>query len=192
MRILKNILYKLYLYVIWAMFSVMFIGWIFTLITDTVPKYKVTIYADVVAIEEIELREELEKSKPDNIKMVKVHPFSYVAFGSGIVGGDIYLVKQSDVEGYISSFCPIGDELAMRYAYRGLYCNEEGVAYGIKVYDSKTLSGCATQYVDYLPAGDGEAEDYYLFFNKDSLHGGELNGANSSAALTVAQALLAL
>ena len=76
MRIIKNIFSKFYLYVLWTMLSLLFVGWIFTLITDTTPKNKVTLYADVSKIEDIELRLELEKSKPEDIKMVKVHPFS--------------------------------------------------------------------------------------------------------------------
>ncbi|MGN1103642.1 MAG: hypothetical protein ACI4QI_02080 [Candidatus Coproplasma sp.] len=192
MRIIKNIFSKFYLYLLWAMLSVIFVGWIFTLITDTVPRNKVTLYADVLAIEDLDLREELEKSKPDNIKMVKVHPFTYVAFGSSITGGDIYLVKESDIEEYISSFCPLDEEFTVRYADRGIYCNEEGIAYGIKVYDAATSIGCAMQYVDYSPAADEEAQDYYLFFNKDSLHSGTLSEANSSAALTIAHVFLAL
>lgn len=192
MRIIKNIFSKFYLYVLWTMLSLLFVGWIFTLITDTTPKNKVTLYADVSKIEDIELRLELEKSKPEDIKMVKVHPFSYVAFGSGIVGGDIYLVKESDIADYVSSFCALGEELTARYADRGIYYNEEGAAYGIKVYDCKTSIGCATEYINYLPVVGEEAQDYYLFFNKDSLHGGTLNGAKSSAALTVAYAFLGL
>lgn len=192
MKIIKNIFSKFYLYVLWAMLSVIFVGWIFTLITDVVPAQKVTLFADVVSIEDVELRVELEKHKPDGIKMVKVHPFTYVAFGSAIVGGDVYIVKQSDITDYIASFCPIDEELCTRYADRGIFYNEEGIPYGIKVYDSTTSIGCAAEYINYSPIAGAEAEDYYLFFNKDSLHGGALNGAQSSAALTIAHAFLAL
>ena len=193
MKIIKNILSKFYLYILWAMLALMFVGWIFTFITDTVPKYKVTVYADVAQVDEIELRVELEKNKPDNIRMVKVHTFSYVAFSStAIADGDIYLIKQSDIDDYIASFCPLSAELCDRYAERGIYYNEEGVAYGIKVYDKTSSTGCATGYIDYSPVADAEAEDYYLFFNKDSLHGGALTEVESDAAITIANALLAL
>ncbi|MGN0814133.1 MAG: hypothetical protein ACI4MH_02740 [Candidatus Coproplasma sp.] len=193
MKIIKNIFSKFYLYILWAMLALMFVGWIFTFITDTVPKYKVTVYADVAQVDEIELRVELEKHKPDDIRMVQVHAFSYVAFSStSIADGDIYLIKQSDIEDYIASFCPLSAELCDRYSERGIYYNEEGVAYGIKVYDKTSSTGCATGYIDYSPAADAEAEDYYLFFNKDSLHGGALTEVESDAAITIADALLAL
>lgn len=192
MKIIKNIFSKFYLYVIWAMLALMLWGWIFTLITDTAPKNKVTVYVDVVALDDVELTVELEKSKPDGIKMVKVHPFSYASFdATAIVDGDIYIVKQSDIEGYLASFCPLSQDLLAQYSDRGLY-SSEGEAYGIKVYDARTSSGCATKYIDYSPKGGAEAEDYYLFFNKDSLHAGDLNGAESDAALEIARALLSL
>lgn len=193
MKIIKNIFSKLYLYVLWAMLSLMFVGWIFTLITDVKAEYKVTIYADVLQIDDVELRVTLEEKKPENIKMVKVHAFSYAAFNSNsIVDGDIYLIKQSDIADYLASFCALSDELCVQYYDRGLYYGEDGIAYGIKVYDVATSSGIATQYINYSPAADAEAEDYYLFFNKNSLHGGALNDAASSAALEVANLLLAL
>lgn len=193
MKIIKNIFSKFYLYVLWAMLSVIFVGWIFTMITDTVPKKKVTVYVDVVALEEIGLREELEKSKPDDIKMVKVHPFTYAAFSAAsILYGDLYIVKESEVEDYLSSFSPLSEELISKYTDRGLYLNEEGVAYGIKVYDARTDTGCATAYINYAPLPEEEAEDYYLFFNKESFHTGELNGSEGDAALVIADAFLSL
>lgn len=192
MKIIKNIFSKFYLYVLWAMLALMVWGWIFTLITDTSAEKKVTLYADVVAIDDVELTVELEKYKPDYIKMVKVHPFSYVAFGSSIVGGDIYLVKQSDIEEYIASFCPLGEALSAEYSDRGLYYGEDGQAYGIRVYDASTSTGCAVGYINYSPTVGGEPQDYYLFFNKDSMHAGALTDTESDAALIIARALLAL
>lgn len=192
MKIIKNIFSKFYLYLLWTMFALMFVGWIFMIITDTSSKNKVTVYADVISVDDLELRIELEKSKPDYIKMVKVHPFSYVAFSSSsILNGDIYIIKQSDAEEYLASFSPLTQNLCSEYSDRGLYLSE-GVAYGIKVYDALTASGCASRYINYSPLPDAEAEDYYLFFNKDSLHAGGLNGSANDAALVVANALISL
>lgn len=192
MKMIKNIFSKLYLYVLWAMFSVIFVGWTFTMITDTIPKHKVTVYVDVLSLEEIGLREELEKSKPDDIKMVKAYPFTYATFSAAsILYGDLYIIKESDVEEYLSSFSPLSEDLLPAYTDRGLYVSE-GVAYGIKVYDAGTETGCATAYINYAPLPEEEAEDYYLFFNRESFHTGELNGSEDDAALIVADAFLSL
>ena len=51
MRVLKNIGSQVYLYLLWLLASVFLWGWIFTMITDTVPEKKVTIFVDAYALE---------------------------------------------------------------------------------------------------------------------------------------------
>ena len=155
MRVLKNIGSQVYLYLLWLLASVFLWGWIFTMITDTVPEKKVTIFVDAYALEDKALSIELEKELPEGIRMIRVHPFSYAMFQeSTILNADIFIVKASEIGDYIDSFDGAGE----------------------KIYDAQSGTGAATQYILYAPEGEVN-EDYYLFFGADSLHTGKIDKA---------------
>jgi hypothetical protein len=44
MRFLKNIVSQTHRWILWALLSAVFWAWIFTLLTDTVPAKKVTVF----------------------------------------------------------------------------------------------------------------------------------------------------
>ena len=105
MRVLRAILSKLYLYILWAFLAVLICGTLFTRLTDTVPARKVTLYADVPAVSDRALAWELEKEKPEGIRMIQVHPFSYAMFDTeNLLGADLYIVPEGEVEVYSGSF----------------------------------------------------------------------------------------
>ena len=52
MKVLKNIGSQFYLYLLWLLVSVLLWGWIFTMITDTTPDKKITIFIDAYAVED--------------------------------------------------------------------------------------------------------------------------------------------
>ena len=163
MKVLKNIGSQFYLYLLWLLVSVLLWGWIFTMITDTTPDKKITIFIDAYAVEDKALSIELEKSMPDGIKMIRVRSFSYAMFQeSSILGADIFIVKESEIELYRDSF-------------RGE---------GIKVYDARTGQGAARQFIRYT--ADEATEDYYLFYGAESVH----TGNKDEAAFSVVQTLL--
>ena len=64
------------------------------------------------------------------------------------------------------------EEIVARYGEVEFYYRN-GVAYGIKIYDGDAKEGIADEYVDYCK--DGEEENAYLFFGRDSLHIGDFN-----------------
>ena len=101
MRVLRAILSKLYLYILWAFLAVLICGTLFTRLTDTVPARKVTLYADVPAVSDRALAWELEKEKPEGIRMIQVHPFSYAMFDSvGLKQADLYIIPDSHLADY--------------------------------------------------------------------------------------------
>ncbi|MGM9608878.1 MAG: hypothetical protein ACI3XE_01485 [Eubacteriales bacterium] len=192
MKVLKNIFSKFYLYLLWAMIAAMLWGWIFSFVTNTTPSKKVTVFINTYACSDTDLAVELEKDKPENIKMIKVHPFSFSLFDSStFVNGDIYIIKSSEIETYLPSFCPLNEQFRVENPLYEYYYGEDGTAWGIKVYDAATSTGVATEYLTYTVEGAPQ-EDYYLFFNADSIHIGALNGSPSDAALTVAENLIGM
>ncbi|MBR5094814.1 MAG: hypothetical protein IK095_06935 [Oscillospiraceae bacterium] len=182
MRFLKNVFSQFHRWVAWALISAVFWGWIFGIVTDTSPARKVTLYAQVDAMEEKALALALEAEKPASIKMVKAHPFSYAVFGTDdLDNADIYVVRASEAENYLNNFIPL-DEAGFDPGDREVY-RAEGKVYGVKAFDAASGEGAALAHLDY----DGD-QDCYLFFNRKSVHLAEGDGA----ALEVAGAFLDL
>lgn len=182
MQFLKNIWSQLHRFVLWALLSTVFWAWIFTLVTDTVPEKKVTVYVLTEKCRSTELALQLEETKPEGIRMIKVHPFSYAAFGNAeLLGADLYIVDEKDAEEMLPSFASLNGENWNPGNREEL--RRDGTLYGVKVYDGATGAGAAADFIGYEPG-----QDYYLFFNADSLH----LGSGDGAALRVAEALLKL
>lgn len=163
MRFFKNVLSQLHSFVLWALLSAIFWGWIFTLVTDAPIQRKITVYCQVPAIRETDMAVELEERKPEGMKLIQVHSFEYVKFNTQALDyGDVFIIPASRIGDYAEELAPV-----------------EGV-YGVKVYDAATGQGCARAYITY---GD---EDYYLFLGAGSVH------LEDGKALEVAKHILEL
>ena len=178
MKILKNIWSQLHLYLLWLLASALIWGLVFSFLTDAPPEKKVTLFIDVESCRDAALREELEKTLPEGIRMIQVHPFSYAMFDEQtLLNADLYIVPESSIEGYRESFLLFpGAELSQDL--------REG---GIRVYDASSGEGTAADYIRYDPA-----ENYYLFFGVNSIHAAALSGRGDDAAVMVADRLLQL
>ena len=165
MRILKNILSQLHSFVLWLLVSAFFWGWIFTMVTDTSPDKKVTVYCHVPGIQDTALAAALEEHMPEGLRMIKVHSFDYVMFDvESIRLGDVFILPASEIELFADDLAPVGEEP------------------GVKVYDASADDGIAMAYIQYEAAG----EDFYLFLGAQSVH------LEDGKALEVAMRLLAM
>ena len=165
-------------FVLWAMMVVILGGFVFNQITDTAPRSKITLYADLDGFtRSADLAAELEKAKPDPIRMVQVHPFSYALFGSdALKSADLYIVPASHVEEYRDWFAPLPEAFADEKNVLRL----EDVPYGLLLSDPASdvhIAGAWLPYPD---------EPCYLFFGAASPH------REDQLALPVVQALLRL
>lgn len=153
----KNAFSHLYLYVLWGVLSAVIWIFVFGFVTDTSIYKKVTLFVDA-QVEDTALAVELERDMPDGIEMIKVHPFSYAMFDdSNITTADMFIIPESEIDVYASAFADIE---------------------GIKVWDAKSHTGAAAQFIDYPD------EDCWLFFNIDGVH------LEDGAAMFVAEKLL--
>ena len=160
-KFLRNIFSQLHAFAFWAILSIILWGWLFSNVTDVARAKKVEIFINAYDLQYTELRLELEKDMPENIKMVKVHLFTDALFGDKtFLNADIYIVKASEAEELRESF--LGE--------------------GIKVYDAATGKGAADGYISYWVPGT-ESEDYYLFYGANSVH----TGKQDTAAYQVAE-----
>lgn len=185
MRVLKNIASQLHIYLLWLFLAALLWGWIFTFVTDTRPVKKVTVFVEAPACRDRDLAVELEKTMPEGIRMIKVHPFTYAMFDEGtLLGADLYIVSASQAEAYRDSFVP-ADGLPLT---EGRVTDALG---GIRIYDAAAGTGGADGYITYAVPG-ATGEDYYLFFGVNSVHVSALNGTGDDAAIAVAERLLDL
>ena len=183
MRVLRSILSRFYLYLLWAFFALLVCGTVYTRLDDAPPAKKVTLFADVPAVEDRALAWELERSAPPEIRKVKVHPFSYAMFDSeNLLGADLYIVPESEAEAYSGSFRSVE---GAGFDPSGGYIRD-GELWGIKVWDAASQTGIATEYIRYPD------EDCWLFINAKSVHAAALTGTGDDAALAVARALLTI
>ena len=182
MKILKNILSQLHIYLLWLLLAALLWGWVFTFVTDTSPAKKVTVFIEAQACQDAELRLALEEDMPEGIRMIQVHSFTYAMFNeSTLLNADIFIVPASKAEEYQDSFLSAAgwDRTAHPLDDRG----------GIRIYDAAAGTGSAQTYITYVVPG-GAGEDYYLFFGVNSLHAASLTGQGDDAALAVAELLL--
>lgn len=166
MKTLKNIFSNLHQYVFWALLSVILWGWIFSNIDDTIPAKKVSLFIDA-ACSDRSLSVELEKELPEGMKMIRARPLSYVMFDSDALElADLYIFRESDLEKYqkgLLSFTPPEDVDAKTYV------SEDGLVYGLRVYDAATGQGAAKEFIQYVQPGE-TAEDYYICIGAKTKH----------------------
>lgn len=180
MSAVKKFLARLPAYVIWLMLCVALWGWIFGRITDTAPERKIVLFVDAYEVQDTALAVRLEEELPEGIRMVQVHPFSYVLFQSEtLLSADLYIVKESDAADYVESFLPLAEAAPDGWSL-------DGTPYGLLAYDAQTGKGAAADLITYTLAGAPE-ENYYLFFGAKSLH----TGQTDDAAFQIAERLLA-
>lgn len=182
MKLIRSLFRTLPTYLLWLLLSSMFWMWIFTFVKDAPKEKKIVLYASVPSIEAKALSIRLEEDLPDGIRMIRARSFDYVMFDErNIQEGDLYIIPASAIEAYLEDYIPIEPDGTHTYYYN------EGQAYGIRVYDAESGRGAAGAYIQYALPG-AEAEDYYLFFGKNSVH----TGNRDEAAFAVAETLLSL
>lgn len=177
-------------------------SWVFSFLAVVPPAEKVCVFigsnSEYFKAENLE---QLETVKPDYVKKIDVTPYSlddsmFQTYFSifGCDSGDIIIIPESKVNDQlcISYFSGISTYYQENLQNLGFY-QAEGIVFGLKIHDKEThqsLISC----IDY-GSGDKE-ENYYLFFNKNSLHISDLFEADKKSdkdgAIKIAEKLLAL
>ena len=183
----KRFLKDLPLFIVWAVLAVILCSFVFLRLTDTSADKKIVVFVDVApeGLKAAELAARLEEAMPEGIRMVQVRPFSYAFFSdSSLRAADIFIVKASDAPALSELFAQGTD------------------GQGALIYEAAGKSGAAKTYITYdqaqiVTATDADGDtvsvgyadtDYYLYFNKNSVHTGE----KDDGALDVAALLLSL
>lgn len=177
-RFLKQAASQLHVYVFWAVISVIFWAWIFTMVNDAPREKKLTLFA-YAPVEEHALDLELEKEMPDGIRMIRAHSFDYAVFGTDeLLNADLYLVPASAASEYVESFRELTPETAARLtaaaastqpsgdadAAPAPVWQQDGAVYGVLA-AAPGQAGAASAWIAYDPA-----QTYYLFIGAQSVH----------------------
>ena len=138
------------LLILWVFCTVIFGSFIFYQITDTVPARKITLFMDGMTSGEDQLAARLEDRLDDPIRMVRIHPFSYMMFGDEeLKNADLYILPDSHRKQY-GEWLLQGDE-------------------GILVYDPETGYTVAGDIFLYTE-GKESGEPFRLYLGANSPH----------------------
>ena len=139
--------------VLWLFFTVIFGSFVFYQITDTAPSRKIMIFADGMTAGEDQLAARLEERLGDPIRMVKIHPFSYMMFGDEeLKTADLYILPDSHKAQYRDWLAP-GDEGIL------MFDPESGTAVAEDVFLYQESSEVPEPYRLYIGANSPHLED---------------------------------
>lgn len=203
---MKNVLHRIgkdiWAYVACIFIAIMLWGWIFNLLTQIKTEEKVSVFIGSYTTG-FEKTNELNENRPEYLKVVEVNAYSvndgmFNTFLSvfGYEVGDILILP----ERYISKESCAGYYAEISATYQGVfenlgyYTTDDGKAYGIKIYDKQTDEKAISS-INYVAEGK-EKEDFYLLFNKKSVHLSDLSDegkkSDMDGAIEIAKRLLAL
>ena len=170
------------LMMLWLLASVFFWSWVFTFLTDAEPAHKLVLFAEMKVTAQDDLALALEEGAGREIRMVKVHPFSYAMLdGDQLRNADLFIVTAAGMETYGDWFRPLPEDLAQG---RELYLSE-GAPLGVRVWNAETGRGTAADWLSYP-----EGVDCYLCIGVKSLHAAGNDGALDDDAAEAARRML--
>ncbi len=166
-----------------------FIFWL--VIIDTLiavkPENKIGIFIGAYGISAT-LDEHIEK--PSDIEEIEIfdvninEDYYFVIFSAYASSGDFDFsivnekqFRESDIQYYLI----LDEQKLTSYFGEQEYYRVNDQIYGIKIYDGETKTGILTDAIVY--DFEDQAEDYYLFFYKNSTHLGELNSSADDKAI---------
>jgi len=178
---IKKIVRNWHRYLLWALLSVIFWGWILSLVTNAPDARKVRLYAAAPVLNSDGLERALEaEGLPDGIEYVQASLFGYALIDEDqVLKGDLYLLPESMAEENLAFFAPIDPA---DFPGASFY-ESNGQTYGVLIYDEETGFTPGSAYINCFLE-----ERSYLFFNAGSAHIGEPD----NAAIVIAQHFLKL
>lgn len=181
---LKNhILRKWYIYLAWAVAAVAVCLWAFTFVTDVRADKKLAVFigadpVDIAAVHDIAV-----SRCGDGIEQVDIYShnpsagtFVTAMSAFGLEMADIVILPEDKIPDAAAYFLPLTDGYKLTLRDGTTYYKSHGADFGVKV---TSAPDGAVSYE--------EGVNYYLFFNRKSLHTGILSGSASDAALKVAE-----
>lgn len=201
---MKQVIHKiekdLWIYIACVMVVVFAYSWIFGYLTTVKTEEKITVFIGSNSAT-FEKTEQLNEVRPDYLKVVEVRAYALsdstydtclTIFGYEM--GDILILPESNLkeETCGERYAEISADYQSKFDNLGWY-EVDGKVYGIKIHDKQSHQSL----IDCLDYGkEDDEQDYYLLFNKNSVHIGDLSDASAinerNGALAIASELLLL
>lgn len=198
-KFLSHFASRWYFYILIAVVAVLI--WTFVIDGATAParEEKVELFLTCYSLKS-ELNDLANDNRPEYLRQVKIGAFNenetfYGAyFNSYGSVADIVTLSQKfcDMTQCSKYFQPLDEDYIESRLGDIAFYYYEGKAYGIRIYGKDDKQGMASEYIGYT-ADNAEPQDYYLFFNKDSMHLGAMkDGSKDDGALEVIEYLMSL
>ena len=192
-------------YVLWLIIAVFAWEWVFAYLTKPKEEESVYLFFGVENVLTDEAHSALDSKKPEYVRNLDITFYSTRSDSFDVLFAT-RIQTEADVFVLPEEYC---EPSAMRYLFYPMDLSEvkeifgedaecgaavcEDKAYGVKIYDKETGVGKAANYLTYTYLDEnGEKKavgDYYLFFNKKSLHLGKLSKSELDGALVLASAI---
>ncbi len=199
-QVINKIGKDIWIYIACILVVVFVYSWVFNYLTTVKTEEKITVFIGSYS-SSFEKEEEVNQLRADYLKTVEVRAYTlsdsvYDTCLSvfGYETGDILILPESNLneETVSNYYSVISPNYQLSFNSLGWY-EVEGNIYGIKIHDKEThqsLINC----LDY--GKDEDEQNYYLLFNKNSVHLSDLSDVNSKSdmdgAIQVANLLLSL
>lgn len=196
-KFLRHLSARWFLYLIWAVVALLLSEWIFSLVTAPDDSEKITLFVGAYSCESERLSERLDEARPDYVRELSVEYYDLdhynfqMFFTVKSPDSDLFILPKSVIDdANLLRFCAFTEERAQETFVGGEFLCYDGLCYGVKIYDGQSGAGGATDYIGYAEAD--KSDDYYILFNRQSLHAGGLNSSAYDGALALARRLLLL
>lgn len=199
-QVIKKIGKDLWIYAACILVVVFIYSWAFNYLTTIETEEKITVFIGSESAS-FEKAEDLNASRPNYLKTVEVRAYAlddsiYDTCLSifGYETGDVLILPESNLKAETCAdyYAEISMDYQSKFNNLGWY-EVDGKVYGIRIHDKETHQSI----IDSLDYGtDDDEQNYYLLFNKNSMHLSDLSNADSKSdmngAIMVANLLLSM
>lgn len=196
-EILRKIGKDIWAYIACVLVAIFIWSWAFGYLTKIKPEEKLGVFIGSYSVN-FDQADYLNENRPEYLKVVQVNAYSvsngmFYTYLSvfGYTEGDILILPESYIsaENCASLYAEISESYKSQFEHLGFY-EIEGKVYGIKIHDKEAHESV----IEGIDFGDGEKEEnYYLLFNKDSVHLSDLSGGEKTernGAIEIAKRML--
>ena len=194
-KTIKNINSKWYLFALAAIVCPISAIYFVDLVNMPRNEETLTVFIASCSLENGNLVELLKENKPDYLRQINVNSrlindeYYETYLTANLLSADMFILPESkatslEVGNY---FAPIEEATMERYVLAPSYYQEKDVHYGIRLHaKGGTLSNAYFTY----SLSEQTDEDYYIFFNVNSMHIGDLSHEKYDTALIFSEVLI--
>lgn len=187
-------------FVLWLLAVILVWGIVFTFLNKPKKEESISLFFSVEKADTEAMNADFKTEKTKYLRNLEISAYSSRMEGFDTLlatrgrDADLLILPETYCEpsAMKALFYPMDHEMLKTVFGEEAECGKaecDGTIYGVKIYDKASNSGKAAAYFTFTYHDEGGLKsegDYYLFFNKKSLHLGELSGSSLDGALSIA------